>query len=139
MWLCIYYCELFLIQIYVMFQQPDLVEPIIKRFNKLVKDKYRKVMSQQALPHDLSVQETTRYFDSLLLSAKVRLKVFWDVEGCTRSLFKAYHLHRNFINGIDRKGADDMSSRWYCIMIECCVCSSRLTQAHEYCIKLHQL
>ena len=42
-WLCIYYCELFLIEIYILFQQPDLVEPLIKRFTKLVKRHYLQV------------------------------------------------------------------------------------------------
>ena len=44
-WLCIYYCELFLIEIYILFQQADLVDPLIKKFTKLVKLHYEKVTS----------------------------------------------------------------------------------------------
>lgn len=48
-WLSLYYCELFLIEIYILLQQADLLELLIKKFTKLVKRHYEQVTSQKAL------------------------------------------------------------------------------------------
>jgi hypothetical protein len=92
-WLCIYYSELFLIEIYIKFQQADELPALMKKFGALVKTQYMQIFGAKTVVHHINYLESTRHFEVMLLKAKMRLRVINDIDGSTKALFKAYRFY----------------------------------------------